>query len=321
VSERIRAEGIEIIHCHNLFPTLGAGVVEAASKAGAAVVLTLHNYRLMCVAGTFFRDGRVCEDCLGRPRWPGVVHGCYRGSRAQSAVLSTALARARGGAWDRVDRFLAVSSFIRRKHVEAGYPGERIVVKPNVVPAQVRRQAPGDYFLILSRLSVEKGITDVVRSWDDGLGELRIAGDGPKRSEIERLAVGRGVRVEGPVAPSEVAALLAGARALLLPSLWYEGHPRVLLEAYAAGVPVVASRIGSLADAVSEGETGLTVTPGDGDGWRQAARRLLDDDVSLRMGECAFASWAAHFSPERGRAALEDAYADALDARARRGGA
>jgi glycosyltransferase involved in cell wall biosynthesis len=318
VADRVRSRKIEIVHCHNVYPALGAGVFTAAAKGGAAVVVTLHNYRSMCLAGTFFRDGHVCQDCLGRLPWPGVVHACYRGSRSQSAVLAASLVAARAmQTLDSVHRFLAVSAFIRKKHIEAGFPADRILVKPNVVAAQTLREGPGTYFLLLSRLVVEKGISDIVRAWDEDLGELRIAGDGPERVHLERLAMGRGVRLEGAVSPEVIPALLAGARALLLPSLWFEGQPRVVVEAYAAGVPVVATRIGGLAEVVIDGETGITVPLGDSEGWRTAAKRLKEDGLSVRLGEAAHRIWMERFSPERGLTMLEAAYGEALEERVR----
>lgn len=314
---RTRAAGVDVVHLHNLYPALGPGVIPAAADAGAAVVLTLHNYRLMCLAGTFFRDGHVCEDCFGRQPWPGVVHGCYRGSRAESALLGTSVVMSRARhTYDRVHRFLAVSEFVRAKHVAAGLAAERIVVKPNVVPPQDRREGPGEYFLVLGRLSAEKGVAQLVHAWEEGLGTLRVVGDGPERPEIERLAAGRGVRIEAPVAPNDVPGVLARARALILPSQCYEGQPRAILEAYAAGVPVIASAIGGIPELVVEDVTGLTVPPGDDAGWREAARRLASDADSHRFGEQAYELWQARFSPSRGRELLEEAYAQALAARA-----
>ena len=317
VHDRVRRDRVDVVHAHNLYPAYGARTLAAASNAGAAVVLTLQNYRLMCVAGTFFRNGHVCEDCLNRrPRWPGVVHGCYRGSRAQSAVLSMAIAGARAaGVYASVHRFLSVSSFMREKHVDAGFPAERIVVKPNFVPPALQRTGPGTYFLAVSRLVAEKGISEIVGAWDKDLGELRIAGDGPEREKLERLANGRGVHFEGALSPEQLPALVAGARALLVPSTWYEGHPRVILEAYAAGVPVIASRIGGLVEAVIEDETGFTVETGDAAGWRDAARQLCEDELSVRLGRAAHSLWANRFSPERGLAMLEESYAQALSAK------
>jgi glycosyltransferase involved in cell wall biosynthesis len=218
--------------------------------------------------------------------------------------------------YDHVHRFLAVSEFVRAKHVEAGFSPRRVLVKPNVVPAQPKRDGPGEYFLVLGRLSVEKGVSQVVRAWNERLGTLRVVGDGPMRAEIERLAVGRGVRVEGPVPPGDVAGIVSRARALVLPSACFEGQPRAILEAYAAGVPVIASRIGGIPDLVTDGETGLTVPPDDSSGWREAAEQLAEDGASVRLGEGAYARWGERFSPARGREMLERAYGEALEERA-----
>jgi glycosyltransferase involved in cell wall biosynthesis len=318
VGERVIQRKIDVVHCHNLFPTLGPAVLAAASEAGAAVVLTLHNYRLACIAGTFYRDGRVCEDCLGRLPWPGVIHSCYRASTSQSAVIAASLGVARARrTFDSVDVFLAVSEFVREKHVRAGLPAERIVVKPNAAPACQRREGPGSYFLVLSRLSVEKGVAEVVRAWESGLGVLRVAGDGPERTAIETLTAGRGIHMEGAVSADDVPGLLAHARAVLLPSAWFEGQPRVIVEAYAAGVPVIASRIGGLAEVVIDGETGFTVPPGDDAAWRAAAHQLTDDACAMRLGDGAYRLWKERFSPDRGLEMLEAAYSQAAEERAR----
>jgi glycosyltransferase involved in cell wall biosynthesis len=318
IRRHVRSHGVDLVHVHNLYPAFGPGVLSAASEAGAVVVMTLHNYRLMCIAGTLLRNGRVCEVCLGKAPWRGVVHACYRGSRAESAVLATSLAAGRArGAFDKVHRFLAVSEFVRAKHVQAGLPPDRIVVKPNVVRSQARRTGPGAYFLVLSRLSPEKGIVDLVRAWTSDLGELRVVGDGPQRRAIEVLARARGIRVEGPADPADVPALLREARAVLLPSASFEGQSRVVLEAYATGVPVLASRIGALVELVSEDETGLTVPLGSARAWREAVMKLRADDVSLRLGAGAHARWEDRFSPERGRELLEAAYREALEERSK----
>lgn len=312
----IEAFAPDVVHCHNLFPAIGPGVLTTAAKGGAAVVVTLHNYRLMCLAGTFRRNGRTCEVCLGHVPWRGVVHRCYRGSAVQSALVAGSLVEhRRRGAFDSVHRFLAVSDFVRDKHVQAGFPADRIVVKPNVVHASARRSGPGTYFLVLGRLSPEKGVAGLVRAWRPELGELRIVGDGPERRELLSLAEGRGAVVRDAVAPQDVPAVLAGARALLLPSLSYEGQPRVVLEAYAAGVPVIAHRVGAIEELVPDGVTGLVVPLEDASAWHAAARRLGDDAVSTELGEAAHRLWAERFSPERGLAALESAYRDALAAR------
>jgi glycosyltransferase involved in cell wall biosynthesis len=220
-----------------------------------------------------------------------------------------------------VDRFLAVSEFVRDRHVDAGFPSERVVVKPNFVRSTVVREGPGTHFLVLSRMSVEKGLDELVQAWKPELGTLRVVGDGPLRAQIERLAAGRGVQVEPPIEPNEVPSAVAAARAVLIPSACYEGQPRVALEAYAAGVPIVVSRLGALPELVDGGETGLTVAPGDLDGWRAAARVLADDETSRRLGAGALRRWESMFSPERGLRALESAYAAACESRDAQSGA
>ncbi|MDP9233048.1 MAG: glycosyltransferase, partial [Actinomycetota bacterium] len=144
VRDLVRRRRIDVVHVHNLFPTLSPAVLRAARAAGAAVVVTLHNYRLMCLPANFLRDGRPCEDCLGRFPWPGVVHRCYRGSALGSATLAASLGvHRRAGTFDAVSRFLAVSEFVRVKHVQGGIDPERIRIKPNFTRPTERRTGAG----------------------------------------------------------------------------------------------------------------------------------------------------------------------------------
>jgi glycosyltransferase involved in cell wall biosynthesis len=312
VRRLIREQGSEIVHCHNLFPVLSPAVLGAAADEGAAVVMTLHNYRLMCLPATFLRDDRICEDCLGRLPWRGVVHRCYRDSLLGSGVLAGALALHRGlGSFERVHLFLAVSNFLRDKHIEAGLPAERIIVKPNFVPPMPRRHGPGDYFLFLGRLSPEKGLATILQAHRSRHAKLLIAGDGPQRAALEH-GCGAGVEWLGQVSGEQAATLLSRARAALFASRWYEGAPRGILEAYAAGVPVIASQIGGLSELVEDNVSGLLVNHDDTGAWSHALDRLSDDDETLRMGEEASRVWATRFSKQEGLRNLEAAYAITL---------
>jgi glycosyltransferase involved in cell wall biosynthesis len=302
---------------HNLFPRITPVALRAARSAGAAVVVTLHNYRLMCLPATLLRGGSVCEDCIGHMPWRGVVHRCYRDSTLGSAALALSLSlHGRMRAFDEVTRFLAVSDFVRRKHIEAGIPPDRIVVKANFTwPVEGRRDA-GEYFLFLGRLSPEKGVDTLLRAWRlGGLSEpLLVVGDGPEEAALRRAAPSA-VRFAGQVASREVPGILARARALVAPSRWYEAAPRSIIEAYAAGVPVLASDFGALSDLVTAGVSGLLVAPEDAGGWVEAVRQLADDERSERLGVGARRRWSEHFSPEQGLLGLEDAYREAMAAR------
>ena len=300
----------DVILVHNVYPMLSPAVLRTTA---APVVVTLHNYRLMCLPATFLRDGRTCEDCLGRGPWQGVVHRCYRGSAAGSASLATALAlHRRVGTFRRVARFLAVSEFVRRKHIEAGIEADRIDVKPNFVDPLPRRQGPGEYYLFLGRLAPEKGIGPLVEAWRDIPARLVVVGDGEERARLAATAPAT-VEFHDPVPGDRVGDYLARARALVVPSIWYEGAPRTITEAYAAGVPVIASRCGALPGVVPDGVTGVLAEPGDVTSWRAAVNRLLDDATAVALGDRAFAEWRTSYSPERGIVDLEDAYRAAMD--------
>jgi glycosyltransferase involved in cell wall biosynthesis len=307
----VRRHRPEVVHCHNLFPMLSPAVVRAAAEK-AAVVVTLHNYRLLCLPANLLREGTVCEACLGRLPWRGVRYRCYRGSALASGALAASLAlHRRLGTFDQVKLYLAVSRFVRDKHLEAGFPPERVWIKPNFVWNASPRPGPGEYFLFLGRFSPEKDLDTLLEVWRSARGRLLLAGDGPDAARLRRTGPAR-VEFLPAQPPEEAAKLLARARALLLPSLSYEGAPRSLLEAYAAGVPVLANDIGALPELVEEGVSGLTLQPRDRDRWAAAIQRLEDDDECVRLGEGALRLWHERYSPERGLQELEVAYARSL---------
>jgi glycosyltransferase involved in cell wall biosynthesis len=273
--------------------------------------MSLHNYRLLCLPGTFLRDGKVCEACLGRVPWRGVVHGCYRGSATASGAIAGSLGLHRAvRTFGRINLYLAVSRFVGVKHIEAGFPPERIRTKPNFAWPVPRRHGAGEYFLYVGRLSAEKGISTLLEASRRSGQRLIIVGDGPEAGSLTSAAPPT-VEFEGLTEASDVAKLVRGARALLVPSVGYEGAGRVVLEAYAAGVPVVASRIGGLPEAVEDGFSGLLLPPADALAWAAAMERLLDDEESERLGEGAWTLWNERYTPERGLAGLESAYASA----------
>jgi glycosyltransferase involved in cell wall biosynthesis len=313
VQQVVERERPDVVHCHNLFPALSPGVLRAAGRAGAAVVMTLHNYRLICLPSTLLRKGKVCEDCLGRLPWRGVVHRCYRGSAAASASLATSIGVHRAlGTYERVDLYLAVSEFMRTKHIEMGIAPERVVTKSNFAWSTARRAGPGDYFVFAGRLSREKGVWPLLAAWRHLTLPLLLVGDGPDRDALQASAP-KSVAFRGALAPDEMPALLARARALIVPSLWYEGAPRIILEAYAAGVPVLASRIGALPELVEHGASGLLFPPNEVAALATAVTRLADDGESERLGEGAWQLWRARFTPERGLKELEACYRRARD--------
>lgn len=260
----------DVVHVHNTLPLISPAVYYAAKSEGAAVVQTLHNYRLVCPSGLLFRDGAPCELCVGKAvPWPGVLHACYRGSRAASGAVAAMLTvhRARGTYRHMVDRYIALTEFAKGKFVQGGVRADRVDVKPNFLahdPGVGR--GDGGYALFVGRLSTEKGLKVLLDAWQR-IGArlpLRIAGDGPLADEVASWAAGtEGVTLLGRLSSSDVMDEMKGAALLVVPSIWYEGFPMTIVEAFAVGTPVLASRLGAMAEVVDHGRTGLHFTPGD----------------------------------------------------------
>lgn len=306
----------DVIHVHNTFPLISPSLYWAAARAGVPVVQTLHNFRLLCPQAMFLRDGQVCEDCLGRLPWRGAVRGCYRGSKPQSGVLAGMLTlhRALGTYARKISRYIALNDFCRDKFIAGGLPAERVAVKPNFVdfPEPSSREGRSD-FLFVGRLSAEKGVEVLGRAMRrlGAVARLRVAGDGPERGRLEGLAE---VEILGALAGDAVRVEMTRARVLLLPSIWYENFPRTLVEAFACGLPVIASRLGALAELVRDGETGLLFEPGDAEDlaakmrWAQA-----NPEAMQRMGVAARAEYEVKYTPEINYRQLMAIYEAALD--------
>jgi glycosyltransferase involved in cell wall biosynthesis len=268
----IKKEKPDICHFHNTFPLISPSGYKPCVESGIPVIQTLHNYRFLCPAATFLREGKVCEDCLGRcVAWPGIVHGCYRGSRSATTAISAMLAAHRAlGTWrEKVDMYIVLSQFARQKFILGGLPAERIVVKPNFIATDPgRRKGIGKYALFVGRLSEEKGLRVLLDAWSQlhNAIPLRIVGGGPLADEIAATVNtfdSSGRTFMGALSPSEVSRVMQGARFLVFPSVWFETFGLSMIEAFACGLPIIASRLGSMAEIVADGVTGLHFTAGD----------------------------------------------------------
>lgn len=261
----------DVVHFHNIFPLISPSAYYVCRQLRIPVVQTVHNYRLLCPAATLFRNGKPCEDCLGKTiYWPGALHGCYRGSYMQSAVAAAMVAVHRLlRTWqEQVDVYIAPTEFVRDKLIEGGFPEDRIVVKPNFVhPDPGIAKHREDYALFVGRLVPEKGLSTLLAAWEKvGDIPLKIAGEGPLLGEITTWIRQRRlqhVELLGQLSRPDLHEVLRKARVLIFPSAWYEPFGMILAEAFACGVPAIASRLGAMAEIVHDGQTGLHFTPGD----------------------------------------------------------
>jgi glycosyltransferase involved in cell wall biosynthesis len=314
IAEQLRSFRPHVIHAHNTFPLISPSLYWAADQAGVPVVQTLHNFRLMCLSALFMRGGQVCEDCLGNVPWRGVARACYRGSRSASSVLAAmqTLHRALGTYRNKIARYIALNEFCRSKFIEGGLPPERVVVKPNFVDFPPPDSSLRAGLLFVGRLSAEKGIATLVAAMTlMPAVRLRVAGDGPEAALLDSIA---GVKRLGSVPAETVRGEMSRASALIVPSIWYENFPRTIVEAFASGTPVIASRIGALAEIVREGETGLLFEPGNPrDLADKMAWALAHPEEMGEMGRKARAQYEAEFSAEVNYRRLMTIYQEAID--------
>ncbi len=313
----------DIVHFDNTFPLISPAAYAVARRHGAAVVQTLHNFRLLCPAATLYRDGAVCEDCLGKAPVPGIVHGCYRQSRAQTGVVAAMLVSHRTRrTWSRdVDRYITLTEFARGKFVEGGLPADRLQVKPNFVdtmaPTLTER---GDHLLYVGRLAEEKGIQTLLAAQTLHQRPVRVAGSGPLSGQLGTDPASDGTLTWlGLLGRDQVRMEMTRAQALIFPSEWYEGFPVTIAEAFASGLPVIASRLGSMAELVDDGVTGLLFTPGDAHDLAAKIEWASMHPGELgRMGENARRVYEAKYTPERNYEMLMDVYRQAIAQRQQR---
>jgi glycosyltransferase involved in cell wall biosynthesis len=315
IAARVRPD---VVHVHNFFPSISPAVFAAARRVPVPIVMTLHNYRLLCPAGDFFRAGQLCHDCVGKQLpWPSIVHGCYRGSRAGSAAVAGMLALSRAlGIWRAdVARFITPSRSSRDQLVRGGLPGEKIIVKPNFTrdllpwpPADTANRCGG---LFVGRLSPEKGIDTLVRAWSAG-APLRVIGDGPLAAALKAYA-GPAIEFAGWKTPTEVSAAMRRAAFVLVPSRLQETFCMAVAEAFCNGAPVIASRLGALAEIVQDRATGLHVNHGDPADLQAKIRWALAHPAEMsRMGRQARRVYEEKYNPARNLAQLISVYQRAI---------
>jgi glycosyltransferase involved in cell wall biosynthesis len=303
VQQLVAAHRIEVVHIHNTLPLVSPSVYWAASRAGAAVVQTLHNFRWLCPQGTLLREGAICESCIGKIPWRSIQHRCYRNSAVQSAVMTAtySLHTALGSLHQQADRIIALTDFARDKFIEGGFPANKMVVKLNFVEDTVAvaplasLQRSG--VLYVGRLSEEKGpdvFVDAARLVPDE--QFEMLGNGPLADTLARPA---NVAFAGAVPKAQVLGAMQRAMALVLPSRCYEGLPMTLVEAFCQGLPVIASRLGAFPSLIDDGVTGLLFDPGNANDLARKVQWCRDRPESVAsMGLAARAMYERRYTAE-----------------------
>ena len=321
MKEKIARFRPDLVHIHNFFPRLSPSIHRACFRAHIPVVQTLHNFRLLCPAATLQRNGKVCEDCLEKCiPWPSIRHACYRHSRAASAAVTNMLSIHRvAGSLDRfVTRYIALSAFSRNKFIQGGIDEEKIAIKPNFVDTDPGMgPGSGGFALFVGRLSEEKWIETLLNAWRQMARRppLRIIGDGPLAPLVANaVATMREVEWFGLRRRKEVLRAMAEATVLVFPSTWYEGFPLVIAEAFATGLPVIASRLGAMEEIVESGKTGRLFTVGDSEQLGKCVEWAFSHDERIgRMRRDARFEFLQKYTARANFPILEEIYQSAME--------
>jgi len=326
IAQQCREFRPHVAHIHNFWMRLTAAAHGVCQAEGVATVQTLHNFRPLCLNAQFLRQGIICQDCLGKVPWRGILRRCYRNSIFSSAaVANMIMVNRRRRTWqDMVDAFIVMSEHTRQQFITGGFPAERILLKSNFIadPGTSQAQPSSSRSVAyIGRLSPEKGVHNLLAAWAslrfDKPARLLIVGDGPERVALQQQARQLGfaepdVVFTGWKTREEVQVLLSSVRAWVLPSLWFEGGgcPVSLVEALAAGRPLIVSALGGLCEMVEHERNGLHCVPGAPESLAGAIGRILSDDaLADAMGLNARRTFEARHLPSQNFQRLMEIYA------------
>lgn len=319
IEQLIKLDKPDIVHVCNTFPLISPSIYFACHKYGIPVVQTVQNYRLFCAAGTFFRENKVCEKCLEKGDFQAIKYGCYRNSRTQTLpiVFMHQIHRLLK-TWSKyVHIYIPATEFSRQKLIQGGLPAERVIVKPNFFLSMPKPSFEFDnYVVFFGRLSVEKGVRTLISAWNQLRDiPLKIVGDGNLKDEvISATKENPAIEFLGFRPNEECIELLKKSMFMVMPSEWYEGFPMTIREAFACGKPVVASRLGAMAEIINDGATGLLFDTGNPNDLASKVRWLVEHkDFAISMGKSARLEFEAKYTAEKNYEILMEIYKKAYD--------
>jgi len=319
LSDAIKEKKPDLLYVTNTFPYLSPSIYYAAFRANLPVIQSVHNFRYMCLNGFFLRRGKICEKCKGVFPWYGILYRCYRDSYLASSVVAMMIGLHRKiGTYEKINGFITLTHFTRQKFIEGGIPPEKIFVKPNFLepdPKATQNKREGAVFV--GRLSQEKGLEVLINAWKliGGRLPLKILGDGPLRVFVERVAdSNQGIYFLGERSSAEVIAEISKARFLVFSSQWYEHFPRVFLEAFSTGTPIIASKLGAAEELIKDKFTGLHFQVGDHADLAEKVKFLLaNEDLWNQMSVNARKEYLEKYTAQRNSQIISEIFQKVLE--------
>ncbi|MEM6252982.1 MAG: glycosyltransferase family 4 protein [Cyanobacteria bacterium P01_D01_bin.156] len=326
VRAKLQAMQADLLHVQNFFPLISPSVHQAAHNLDVPTVQHLRNFRLGCLNAYLYRKEQVCEDCVGRNPWRGMVRRCYRNSLPASTSLWQMLSFHRWRqTWEKdVDIFITPSHFAAQKLIEIGIPAEKLHVKPNFIfdpldNEEIQPLPEQPTFLFAGRLSKEKGAMILLKAWqfvNEPDWHLHIVGDGPERVILETFCHENGlanVHFQGRLTIAQVINFIQKSSAVLVPSQWYETFGRIVIESLACGRPVICSNLGALTELVLDAENGFLVEPQNIQKWTECIRWFgMNSSALEHMGIRGRSMYLNKFTPSKNYQQLEAIYKQVL---------
>ncbi|BAZ03879.1 glycosyltransferase [Calothrix sp. NIES-3974] len=309
----------DIVHVHNTIPLISASIYSACHDCNVPVVQTLHNYKFICPGSNLYRNESICEDCIDKSfTYPALINSCYRRSTISTifAVQGLTFHRLRGTYENDIDAYIALTEFARQKFIQGGLPAEKIAVKPNFVNSDIRvGEHKGNYALFAGRLIPQKGVKTLLKAWhllDDSI-PLKVVGRGVLESLFHH-DLPPGIEYLGAVPRHQVIELMQNARLLIFPSEWYECFPMAIAEAFATGLPVIASNLGGMGEIIQDGKSGWHFQVGDPKDLARVVQSAWSDPVEIqRRGSLARHQYETDYSLEKNHQVLISIYQKAID--------
>ncbi len=315
LTDTINKRKPDIIHIHNTFPLISPSVYYTAKNLKIPVVQTLHNFRLMCLKALLLRNNAICEDCIGKTPWRGLIHKCYHDSFLRSLAIFSMLTthRALGTYRKHINQYIALSEFSKKLFIKGGLPAEKISIKPNFVAIGKPISSNRSGLLYVGRLSPEKGFNILVKALaNQNSIRASIIGEGPEQALTPHTET-TNLEYLGWLDSHSVYKHMRNSQFIVIPSICYENFPRTLVEAYACELPVIASNIGPLGQLVKDGKTGLLFKPGSADDLLRKIQWAVNNPNKIRkMGENARKYYEQYYNVETNYQILKNIYYKAL---------
>lgn len=311
----------DIIHLHNWHYAIGPIVIQVANKAGVPIVLTLHNYRLLCPSATLMSNGKLFDNSrhVSFP-WQAAKKKVYNNSFLQTFWLALIVwLHKKMGTWKKVSHYFALTEFAKNIHLDStlGLAQDQVSVKPNFSerPVLISPLKRDNSFLFIGRLSEEKGIQTLLKAFSDTNYILKIAGDGPLKEEVLAVcSANPNIHYLGSLQKEEVLKQMRSSSALIFPSIWYEGMPMTILEAFSSGTPVIASNLGAMASLINDKINGLHFEAGNESDLKEKIESwsaLTAEDKAI-FSQNALAFYEKLYSPEKNKDLLLKKYTEII---------